>query len=345
MCGIAGYAGPKNGLPIVLNSLRRLEYRGYDSAGVAFAREGRPRVVKSVGKLGRLETALARERGASAGAVIGHTRWATHGEPTEANAHPHADCAGKIFVVHNGIIENYRELKDALTRKGHVFSSETDTEVVPHLIEEHLKKEKEFSRAFAAALAAIRGAYALAVLYAQEPDTLYFARLGSPLILGLGNRTHLKSTPRPRCEECARDARRDEEFVATALQLRGATPQPARTPATQRDTANCPHRGVAPPRSIAGDTPSVVAPGAAGQLAPIAARDTFEMGSEYFLASDPAALAGVAREVVYLKDGQRGMLTPKGYTVHPSKPKIELLDIDPETVKKGPYPHFMLKEI
>lgn len=256
MCGIAGYIGKKEGLPIVFNNLKKLEYRGYDSAGVAFfdflpgKRSAPSRVeglmaVKSVGKLENLEKLIAAKRSLPLTAVIGHTRWATHGVPNEANAHPHYDCKKGILVVHNGIIENYRELKNELIKKGHRFRSQTDTEVAAHLIEEY---------GFEPALKKIVGAYALAVIQKNEPQKIYVARLGSPLVVGVGK-------------------------------------------------------------------------------------------DEYYVASDPTALAGLVQKVIYLKDGQRGTLSLNEFKIGPVRPKIEKLDIDPEQAKKGNFPHFMMKEI
>ena len=138
MCGIVGYVGPDQALPIIIEGLRRLEYRGYDSAGIALL-TGELSVLKRAGKLGELEVALEEGGGMPASSVgIGHTRWATHGEPNDGNAHPHVDCAGRLAIIHNGIIENHRLLRQRLEKDGHVFVSETDTEVIAHLIEDRL---------------------------------------------------------------------------------------------------------------------------------------------------------------------------------------------------------------
>ncbi len=259
MCGITGYLGFKSGLHVAFNNLRKLEYRGYDSAGIAYfdtREDGQPRLVvqKKPGKIDVLEREILGLQSIPQTAVIAHTRWATHGIPNEANAHPHGDCEDRIAVVHNGIIENYQELKEQLQKKGHHFSSDTDTEVVAHVIEDVLKTEKDFSKALEKALRAIRGAYALAIVYAREPRHLYFARLGSPLVLGIGD-------------------------------------------------------------------------------------------GEYFLASDPTALAGLVDKVVYVEDGARGKITLEGLTMNPAKPKIEPLTMSAEQAQKGNFPHFMLKEI
>lgn len=246
MCGIAGYIGKKEGLPIVFGNLRKLEYRGYDSAGVAFFDfQGDSRMIKAVGKLDNLEKLISNEKSLPLTASVGHTRWATHGVPNETNAHPHYDCRNNIFLVHNGIIENYRELKEGLMKKGHRFRSQTDTEVAAHLIEEY---------GFEPALKKIVGAYAFAVIFKKEPQKIYVARLGSPLVVGIGK-------------------------------------------------------------------------------------------DEHYLASDPSALAGLVKKVVYLKDGQRGVLSSDGLSIGPTRPKIEALDVDFEQAQKGNFPHFMLKEI
>ncbi len=142
MCGIIGYVGPKNVIPVLLDGLKRLEYRGYDSAGIAFLHQGELQISRSVGKIKELENTLwGRDLGGDIG--IGHTRWATHGRPSEENAHPHVDCAGEIVLVHNGIIENYVPLKEKLTGEGHRFTSDTDTEVIVHLIEKYLEGDLE----------------------------------------------------------------------------------------------------------------------------------------------------------------------------------------------------------
>jgi len=183
MCGIVGYIGDQQATPIVLEGLRRLEYRGYDSAGIAAYHEGKIATRRAEGKLVNLEERL-RETPLPGTLGIGHTRWATHGRPSEANAHPHN--AGGIVVVHNGIIENYVELRETLRAQGHTFLSETDTEIIAHLIEEHFRATRNFEKAVRAALAEVRGAYAVAILCEQEPDKLIAAKLGSPLVLGQG---------------------------------------------------------------------------------------------------------------------------------------------------------------
>jgi glutamine---fructose-6-phosphate transaminase (isomerizing) len=183
MCGIVGYIGEQSAPPIILEGLRRLEYRGYDSAGIATLNGGSIEIRRAQGKLSNLETIL-RERPVKGCCGVGHTRWATHGRPSEINAHPH--LAGGIVVVHNGIIENYLPLKEALKAKGHSFRSETDTEIISHLVEEHFKRLGDFEAAVRAALAEVRGAYAVAILCEQEPGKLIAAKLGSPLVVGQG---------------------------------------------------------------------------------------------------------------------------------------------------------------
>jgi len=168
MCGIVGYVGPDQALPVVLEGLRRLEYRGYDSAGVAMI-DGDLSVVKRAGKLSELDAALE-VVGAVPGSIgIGHTRWATHGAPTDRNAHPHLDCGGRVAVIHNGIIENFTDLRTGLQKRGHVLDSDTDTEVVAHLIEE---QEGSLADRVRAAVGELDGAYALVVLALDEPDVI-----------------------------------------------------------------------------------------------------------------------------------------------------------------------------
>ncbi|HAV11720.1 MAG TPA: glutamine--fructose-6-phosphate transaminase (isomerizing) [Candidatus Moranbacteria bacterium] len=188
MCGIVGYVGRKKAVPVLIEGLKQLEYRGYDSAGISVVGNG-IETVKATGKVAVLENKLG---GNDFGAAVGiaHTRWATHGKPSDRNSHPHRDCSGKISLVHNGIIENYRELKELLVAKGHKFSSDTDSEVVAHLIEEFSKKLK-FKDAVLAALNKIRGTYGLAILNADEPEKIYAARLGSPLLLGIGKNENI----------------------------------------------------------------------------------------------------------------------------------------------------------
>jgi glucosamine--fructose-6-phosphate aminotransferase (isomerizing) len=186
MCGIIGYTGPRPCAPVLLESLRRLEYRGYDSAGIAvLAHDGHSTVVKSERKVDDLARKLESGGMPDGSLGIGHTRWATHGRPTEDNAHPHQDCTGRIHLIHNGIIENFRELRAELSARGHEFTSDTDTEVVPHLIEELYRGD--LAAAVRQALRRLHGAYALVVFNADEPDLLVAARLNAPLVVGLGS--------------------------------------------------------------------------------------------------------------------------------------------------------------
>jgi glutamine---fructose-6-phosphate transaminase (isomerizing) len=184
MCGIVGYIGKQEkGIDVVLNGLTSLEYRGYDSAGIAFIEDGRIITDKQVGRVQALRDSLG--TGQKSSNVIGHTRWATHGTPTTLNAHPHYNTTRTIGVVHNGIIENYLELREHLQKQGYKFVSETDTEVIPHLIDFYRRSSKNFEEAFEETLNQLRGAYALGVITAEEPDSLYAARLSSPLVLGI----------------------------------------------------------------------------------------------------------------------------------------------------------------
>ncbi len=188
MCGITGYVGGRTGsVRLALDNLKRLEYRGYDSAGVAVVKPGDAcvTVLKKKGKLANLQAAL-NGLDQSSGTVIAHTRWATHGRPNDVNAHPHSDCTGRIALIHNGIIENYLSLKERLIAAGHTFVSDTDTEVMVHLIEAHLAGGGGLECAVRAALAEVTGAYAICVVSSEEPDVIYAAKTASPLIIGLG---------------------------------------------------------------------------------------------------------------------------------------------------------------
>ncbi len=184
MCGIVGYVGPRKAVPVLMDGLKRLEYRGYDSAGIAVIVDGGLIVKKAAGRIAALEAQLGKEV-LAATTGIAHTRWATHGAPTSKNAHPHTDCAGNIAVAHNGIIENHTALRRMLVSKGHRFVSDTDTEVLAHLIEQFYQGSLE--QAVAAALQEVEGAYGIAVLSAKEPDTIVAARSGSPLLIGIGS--------------------------------------------------------------------------------------------------------------------------------------------------------------
>ena len=188
MCGIVGYIGNKAVIPILINGLSKLEYRGYDSAGVAVYREGCIKTYKSQGKLQNLRN-LLNTNGNSNNANkvgIGHIRWATHGAPNEINAHPHVSCCKRIALVHNGIIENFKELREELTKKGHVFASQTDTETIAHLIEENLKTYPDIFEAVRVSVKRLVGAFALGVIFQDRPDLLIAARKHAPLIIGIG---------------------------------------------------------------------------------------------------------------------------------------------------------------
>jgi len=196
MCGIVGYVGPDEALPIILEGLHRLEYRGYDSAGVAVL-DGDLTVVKKAGKLEALEKELADEGAPSGRVGIGHTRWATHGPPTDLNAHPHLDCRGRIAVIHNGIIENFHELRERLELNGHTLISQTDTEVVAHLVEDAVRAGADLPDAVRAAVAELEGAYAIVVLSADQPDVIVGVRVSSPMVVGLGEGESLLASDAP----------------------------------------------------------------------------------------------------------------------------------------------------
>jgi glutamine---fructose-6-phosphate transaminase (isomerizing) len=195
MCGIIGYVGPRAVVPVIIDGLKRLEYRGYDSAGIAVVGDGAVKVRRVQGKISVLETSLQTDPLAG-DYGIGHTRWATHGRPSEENAHPHRDCSGDIVIVHNGIIENYLVLKAELKAAGHVFSTETDTEVIGHLIEKHFRGNLE--EALRAALAELQGAFAVAAISAKDPGKIVAAKSGPPIVVGLGQgETFLSSDINP----------------------------------------------------------------------------------------------------------------------------------------------------
>src|SRR5690242_18427560 len=192
MCGIVGYVGKKRVVPVILDGLKRLEYRGYDSAGIAVAGNGEGlEIRRAEGKLRNLEESI-RLKPLDGTYGIGHTRWATHGRPTEENAHPHRDCTGKIVVVHNGIVENYLSLKKKLIEEGHKFTTETDTEIIAHLIEKHLLHtgnghHPKLEEAVRKTVKQLTGVFALAVISVAEPDKIVAARNGPPAVVGLGN--------------------------------------------------------------------------------------------------------------------------------------------------------------
>ena len=265
MCGIVGYIGKRQALPILIRGLRSLEYRGYDSAGLAVPSGGSLKIIKAPGRIDRLVERIDGAGETSATVGIAHTRWATHGAPTEENAHPHADCTGKIALVHNGIIENYAELKLWLEKSGHRFVSETDTEVLAHLVEEYYEHDPvsghgaSLADAVRSALRHLRGTYGLAVLHADAPDQLVIARMGSPIVIGVGD-------------------------------------------------------------------------------------------GEMLVASDPSALIGTTRKVMYLDDGEVARLDAAGASVT----TLQAAPVDKETrviqwterqIEKGGYEHYMLKEM
>jgi glutamine---fructose-6-phosphate transaminase (isomerizing) len=188
MCGIVGYVGNKQVVPLIIDGLRKLEYRGYDSAGIAVVDERKDlEIRRAEGKLRNLEECI-RLNPLDGNYGIGHTRWATHGRPTEENAHPHRDCTERVVVVHNGIIENYLKLKEMLRAKGHEFKTETDTEIIAHLIEEHLKNgNASFEEAVRETVKQLHGIFALSIIHADEPDTVIAVKEGAPIVVGLGD--------------------------------------------------------------------------------------------------------------------------------------------------------------
>ncbi len=205
MCGIVGYVGKKQVVPLIIDGLRKLEYRGYDSAGIAVVdKDHQLQIRRAKGKLRNLEEAL-RLQTLDGTYGVGHTRWATHGRPTEENAHPHRDCTGRLVVVHNGIIENYLQLKDELRKKDHRFVTETDTEIIAHLIEDHLKTGASFEDAVRKSVTELRGIFALSMLSADEPDTIISARQGPPVVIGIGDGEYFVASDIPAILEHTRD--------------------------------------------------------------------------------------------------------------------------------------------
>ncbi len=190
MCGIVGYIGHRSALPIVIEALKRLEYRGYDSSGTALIHNGELQIYKKKGKIIELERSLPEPSKCDGNIAIAHTRWATHGEPNEINAHPHPNCANSLAIVHNGIIENYKVLKQQLLELGHVFRSDTDSEVLAHLIEQFTKSESKLEDAVREAMKRVEGTYGLVVIDQQNPDKLIAVRKGSPLIIGIADNEH-----------------------------------------------------------------------------------------------------------------------------------------------------------
>jgi glucosamine--fructose-6-phosphate aminotransferase (isomerizing) len=214
MCGIVGYLGPEMAAPVLLSELKCLEYRGYDSAGVAVIEGGQLEVHKAAGKLANLQSLLEVKRPAAT-VGIGHTRWATHGIPNDQNAHPHMDCKGEVAIVHNGIIENYQELREKLIAAGHAFSSETDTEVVAHLIEETLKTTNNLLDAIRGAVNQLQGAYALGIVSQKHPDRLYAVNHHYSLAVGLGdNESYLASDSVAVCQYTNRVLRLGQSEIA-----------------------------------------------------------------------------------------------------------------------------------
>jgi glutamine---fructose-6-phosphate transaminase (isomerizing) len=204
MCGIIGYLGPKQVVPILIDGLRRLEYRGYDSAGVAVVRNGQIERRRSAGKLVNLEQAIDTQplEGLYG---IGHTRWATHGRPTEENAHPHQDCTGKIVVVHNGIIENYLDLKRELQKLGHTFVTETDTEIIAHLMEQEARAGRTLEDAARQALLHMRGLFAFVAISTADPEKIIAVRNGPPIVVGLGENEFFVASDTPAILSHTRD--------------------------------------------------------------------------------------------------------------------------------------------
>ena len=223
MCGIVGYIGSKPSAEIVISGLRALEYRGYDSAGIALIDSNGGTLLKQVGRVEGLAQIVDGSAAAGSPLAIGHTRWATHGQPSLNNAHPHSNTAETIFVVHNGIIENYAELRAQLQKEGYVFVSETDTEVVPHLIDFYFKQTGNFLEAFKQTLGDLRGAYAIATITTDKPDTLYAARLSSPLVIGVGEEEYILASDPTAIMEHTKKVMYLEDYDVAVLYSGGCT--------------------------------------------------------------------------------------------------------------------------
>src|ERR1700721_3070632 len=210
MCGIVGYVGKKQVVPIIIEGLRRLEYRGYDSAGIAVSGNGdKLQIRRAEGKLRNLEEVI-RLKPLDGTYGIGHTRWATHGRPTEENAHPHRDCTGKVVVVHNGIVENYLSLKKKLIGEGHKFTTETDTEIIAHLVEKYMADSGNGRRplleeAVRQAVKQLTGVFALSVISTDDPNKIVAARNGPPAVIGLGNDEYFVASDVPAILNHTRD--------------------------------------------------------------------------------------------------------------------------------------------
>ena len=205
MCGIVGYVGNKQVVPLIIDGLRKLEYRGYDSAGIAVVDDAKHlELRRAEGKLRNLEECI-RLNPLDGNYGIGHTRWATHGRPTEENAHPHRDQSGRVVVVHNGIIENYIQLKERLRKTDHNFVTETDTEVIAHLIEEYLREEEKLETAVQRAVRDLRGIFALSIISVDEPDLIIAVRQGPPVVIGLGDGEYFVASDIPPILQHTRD--------------------------------------------------------------------------------------------------------------------------------------------
>ncbi len=235
MCGIVGYVGEKNAVSIIVEGLKRLEYRGYDSAGLAVLQEGKLEVRRAAGRIKTLEGIL-RERPVQGALGIGHTRWATHGRPSDENAHPHTDCGGTLVVVHNGILENYLEIKDRLLADGHQFRSETDTEVLAHLIEHHLRATGRLDRAVKAAALELTGSYAIGVVSAAAPDRLVAAKHGAgSVVVGLGQGEMFVASDIPAILSHTRDVVILEDDEVAVVTAQGVELSTLRDEPVQRD--------------------------------------------------------------------------------------------------------------
>src|SRR4030043_391407 len=236
MCGIVGYIGARETARVLIDGLKRLEYRGYDSAGIAVLQKGKIEIRRKEGKLSNLEELIGKET-FNGKVGIGHTRWATHGRPSDENAHPHK--AGKVAVVHNGIIENYLPLKEILKSKGHVFTSETDTEIISHLIDEFVKEGYSSLEAVRIALDKIKGSYALGILFEGDDECLIAARKESPLVVGLGKDEYFIASDVPPILPYTRDFIFMDDGEVALLSFKGVKVFDAKGEENSKDQPDC----------------------------------------------------------------------------------------------------------
>src|ERR1700681_4089943 len=313
MCGIVGYVGKKQVVPVIIEGLRKLEYRGYDSAGIAVAGNGEGlQIRRAEGKLRNLEEVI-RLKPLDGTYGIGHTRWATHGRPTEENAHPHRDCTGRIVVVHNGIVENYLSLKKKLIAEGHKFTTETDTEIIAHLVEKHYLQtgnghRPSLEEAVRKAVKELTGVFALVVIAIDEPNKIVAARNGPPVVIGLG---------------------KDEYFVASDV------------PALLDHTRDL---------FFLGDGDLAVITQEGVRVTDFDGNPVERKAQRITWDPIMAEKGGFRSDLFFLGDGDLAVITQEGVRLtdfdgNPVERKAQRITWDPLMAEKGGFKHFMLKEI